>query len=341
LALRIIFYRRRNVINERRAQAMREQIVLSLSETLSQPSPNILPSSPEYRTYIKQISGVVRASAQNTKQGDAALRGALLDFMTCVSGEARVRVEQIYNDCGFFEDAFQRLASPQWWERANAVRELRILRAHHALNPLCDMLVDDNPDVVIEALHAVLDTGGAKMIPQIVHILPRITHLEEMYIVDLCMKIGLECIEYILPLLEEERSDIQRFALHALGAVHSFGHVPVIIPFLGSPKQELVVAALQALGNIGSDKAIGEIEKLCFRTDPPIQAEAAMALRRIGGAQSIGILTVMLDDENSVVRGAASNALAKLWLKQAFDSSSPPEALAYFKTRSFQSRGAL
>jgi hypothetical protein len=341
LALRIVLSRHRIVVRERKSQAIRENIIFSLSEILAQPPPRILPSSPEYQVYIKRISATIRSLVPNTDRNNAALRDTLLDFLSHLSGEARIRIEQIYAECGYVDDALQRLASPQWWERANAVRELRIARASYALNPLCDMLVDRNPDVVLEALHAVLDTGGVRMIPRVVRILPHISQLEEMYIVNLCMNTGFECMEYIVPMLDDKRNDIKRFAIEALGAVHSFEHVSLIVPFLASSHRELVTAALHALGYIGSDEATSEIEKLCFRADPLIQVEAAVALRRIGGAESMRILTAMLDDKESTVRGAASNALAKLRLKQVFDSGSPSEALAYFKTRSFQSRGAL
>ncbi|HET7152181.1 MAG TPA: HEAT repeat domain-containing protein, partial [Candidatus Kapabacteria bacterium] len=337
----IIFYRRRIVAHERKVQELRGSIIDTLSEILSEPPPRALPSSVEYKKYIQPLAEKVLSIVRDKANECIVLNAALLEFMTHLNGEARVRVEQIYAACGFMDDAIQRLASPHWWERANAVRELRISRPNDALNPLCDMLMDPNPDVVLEALYAVLDTGGVKMIPRIVHVLPHMSQLEEMYIIDLCMRSGFECIEYVIPLLDDKRSDVKRFAIHALGAIHSAEHVPVIIPFLSSGNRWLVLAALDALGYIASDKAVGKIEKLCFRRDPQIQVKAAVTLRRIGGVRSAEILILMLEDEDSTVRGAASNALAKLLMKQVFDSGSPAEALAYYKTRSFQSRGAL
>jgi len=341
LSVRIVYYRWHTIARERKAQALRDTIVTALAELLSQPPPRVLPSSVEYREYITPIVDVMLHLVHGRAYGRKVLSATLLEYMTHVSGEARVRLEHIYTACGFMDEALQKLASPVWWERANAIRELRISRPLDALNPLCDMLMDANSDVVLEALYAVLDTGGVKMIPQIVRILPRMSQLEEMYIVDLCMRTGFECVEHILPLLNDERNDIKRFALHTLGAIHSVEHISVVLPFLGSNKHELVDAALDALGNIASDEATEEIEKLCFRSDPLLQAKATMALRRIGGARSVHILSAMLDDKDSNVRGAASNALAKLRLNQVFDSSSPSERLAYYKTRSFQSRGAL
>ncbi len=322
-------YRFRAIRHTRKMELLRSGCILIISDFISSPPASIGSthshvghSAPktEYGSHIVETRQSLFAHAAKGAEVSSRqeIKNVILSLLRILEGEARTRLEELYSACGFADEAIERLASRVWWERAYAAAELGTARLEYSMNLLCDLLQDATPAVSLQAMHAVLAIGGAQVIPRIVHLLPNISATEEIYLVDVCMERGMESSAIIFPLLEDERDDVKRFALNALGAIHAYEETPVIVRFLQSKNRTLVLAAIRSLGNMGGEEPLVALERMCAEPDFEHKIEAAFALGGIGGAKSAQILHRLATDDDAGVRAAAANALAHIVRQESY-----------------------
>ncbi len=119
-----------------------------------------------------------------------------------------------------------------------------------------------------------------------------------------------EAIPVLERLLDDEDFDV--FAIEALGELGSEKAYNLVEPYLNSEDPIHQYYAAEALGKIGSDKCWEQLEELaCSSPDSRVRYYSIAALVQINHRESIEILLDRLGDEDSDVRGFASNKLVE------------------------------
>lgn len=177
------------------------------------------------------------------------------------------------------------LADPDPYARALAVRGLAKSTAPEALHYLQIALNDDNPHVAAQAVASIrtrntIDAAG--------HLAGKLTQTKN----------------------ENLQMEILT-TLQGLKAPHAIDQARSI--FLGSPSVAVVAASIKYIAAIEQDRAIATLDSLAVDTlYPRIRAATAEAYGIIGGDGIIPRLSVMLADEDPLVRYAAFTALGSV-----------------------------
>ncbi len=143
-------------------------------------------------------------------------------------------------------------------------------------------------------------------------------HLAQMLAVDDSLRGDEDTANAIARALEHrnaENPQVRQFLVLALGSVGHPSSVEVLVPLLDDEDSDVRLKALMALGNIGapaSSAAVPEVADLLDDEDVGIRTYAAYLLGMLEDEAAVGSLTVALNDAAFPVRGNAAVALARL-----------------------------
>jgi len=129
-------------------------------------------------------------------------------------------------------------------------------------------------------------------------------------------KIGFQATEIlVLSALEDQDSDVRKFAAEALGKIGSQTAIePLLLALSTDPDSDVRKSAAEALGEIGSQTAVESLLLvLSTDRDSDVRKSAAEALGKIGSQIAIEPLLLALStDRDSDVRESAIHALGKI-----------------------------
>ncbi len=134
-----------------------------------------------------------------------------------------------------------------------ACRELARLRAEEAVEPLSELLYDDNEDIRLCAIAALGNIGSP------------------------------EAVEPLIALLNYKDPQIQEAVVEALGKIGDPRAVRPLSRILKVPERQLVLLAIKAMALLGTRAAVPYLEELLESRDEEIKANAQWAIRKIDG----------------------------------------------------------
>lgn len=107
-----------------------------------------------------------------------------------------------------------------------------------------------------------------------------------------------EARETLRQALGDSDTDVQFYALWALGSLGDKAAVPQILPFLKSDREDLRVNAAYVLGALGDPQAVPALRPLLGDSSTDVRWNTALALARLGDGSGLAVLTGMLDRES-------------------------------------------
>ncbi|GAK52496.1 hypothetical protein U14_03747 [Candidatus Moduliflexus flocculans] len=155
------------------------------------------------------------------------------------------------------------------------------------ITALIDAL-DDSHIAVREAAEATLIAiGGADVVAALIPCLSHESPTVLNYAIEILSRIGLDAVQYILPLLESRDHDIRKFACDILGKLKYADAMYELIDLLKDPHVNVAISAGEALGNIGSPEAVPYLIRSLHHADTWMKCIAVEALGKIGDARAV------------------------------------------------------
>lgn len=220
------------------------------------------------------------------------------------------------------------LADPDGMVRARAAEGLGASDDRHLIEPLTDLLREDEDQAVRAAAAGVL--GKFALLAELGE-LPGddAARVEEALLAAFDREgedVDVRCrvLEAISPLGKPEveemirrayRSDILEFqvsAVYAMGRNCNPGWLPVLLKELRSPSAELRYEAIRACAELEAEEAIHHLVELARDNDAEVQMAAIEALGEIGGEEAKEVLEEHIESESESVREAARDALDEI-----------------------------
>ena len=220
------------------------------------------------------------------------------------------------------------LADPDGMVRARAAEGLGASDDRHLIEPLTDLLREDEDQAVRAAAAGVL--GKFALLAELGE-LPGddAARVEEALLAAFDREgedVDVRCrvLEAISPLGKPEveemirrayRSDILEFqvsAVYAMGRNCNPGWLPVLLKELRSPSAELRYEAIRACAELEAEEVVHHLVELARDNAAEVQMAAIEALGEIGGEEAKEVLEEHVESESESVREAARDALDEI-----------------------------
>jgi HEAT repeats len=285
-------------------------------------------------SFIAMLNRSRRFGAYSRRRKRAAARIVMLHTVEDIVGESRNFIERLYDEFGFAAEAMAELHDRRWWKRAEAVRELRMMRVKRAAEEIAGLLSDQSGEVKLLAFEAVIDLEGISSLPVLAGMLREVTTWNAINFARIITDRRHEAAPYIYPLLRHTDVSVRSFAVRLLGILRSVDAVPALIRIAGTGRPAEMREALIALGLIGDGRAVDVCSISLGSSEADVRIAAAIALGSFGAPETVSKLASLLEDGTSDVRLAAGQALLKCGddgtsaLKSAISSGSAEAARA-------------
>lgn len=241
-----------------------------------------------------------------------AIRNVLVDFAQDLTGESLNRLQYFFYSLGFVDEEIRLLESRQWWVRAQAARNLGLLRARRATSALTLALEDRHDDVRNEAMQSLVVLVGVEALGAIFEMVKGITRWTGLGLSIIVRQFEDRSIPYLIKALKSEDQSVVLFSIEMLAEI---GFVSAVDPLIelarDYPNITIRSAAIQALGRLSDERSERLLRELLANPYPSIRASAVKALERVGSPGSIPYLVERVLAGEIQERLSAGRALAR------------------------------
>ncbi len=261
-----------------------------------------------FMSMMKRSRKIGRFSRKKKRE---TARRVMLNTAEEIVGENRDFLVRFYDELGFADDAIEELGDHRWWKRADAIRELRLMRVVRAADAISKLLSDHSDDVRLLAFESTIELEGIGSLPILAGMIRKMTPWSSISLARIISEHKNEAAPHVLPLLRHANASVRLFAIKILGVLTSIEAVPSLIRIAESGGPAEAAEALTALGRIGDERAVGPCYSSLSSRNAGVRIAAANALGAYGAPQVVGNLLPLLEDDVSDVRLAAAQALSK------------------------------
>lgn len=274
----------------------------------------------ETERYTRQLAPLVQelaarllpASVSRRTRRRAALRFTMLDLGKSLSGETQLRLNYAFKVLGFVEEEIRSARSGQWWVRARACYNLRLMHATESIEVLSGNLEDEYEDVRIEAALSLLDIAGLNALAPILMTVNDISGWMKVRLSTTILGFGGDAVPHLVQGMKSEHPGVQLFCIEMLGRLGDVRAVPILIEYIDYSVSEVQMMSLEAFGRIGDARAIPVVLKYLESNDERIRMAAARALGSLGSPATVDALNRLLLHDTIAVRLAAAESLSKI-----------------------------
>jgi HEAT repeat protein len=308
---------------EQRVSRSREQLYRYysglLADLLLQPLPDLSSSRrksalfDQYEELLGPVkSGLSWSSLARKGLHRAAIRKVLIDFSTDLTGESMDRLQYFFYSLDFVDEEIRLLDSKHWWIRAQAARNLGLLRARRGNTALTRALEDRHDDVRNQAMQSLVVLVGVEALGTIFQMMKGLTRWTALGLSIIVRRFEDKSLPYLTSALKSSDQSVVLFAIEMLSEI---GFVEAVNPLVAIaeayPNVMIRSAAIVALGRLGDERSEPLLRELLANPYPTIRSSAVRALERVGSPASIPQLKerVMVGDVPE--RISAARALAK------------------------------
>lgn len=261
-----------------------------------------------FSSMLKRSNRVGKYSRRKKRE---VARRVMLKMVEGIAGENRDFASQLYEEFGFADEAIKELKDRRWWKRADATRELGLMKTKRAARYISPLLSDPSDEVRILAFESTIEIDGIGSLPVLAGMLRSMTTWNAINFSRIILEHRKEAAQYVLSLVRHTDVGVRLFAIRMLGILRSIEGVPALIGLAEKGRPVEVREALAALGRIGDERAV---EVCCSSLESPdsvVKIAAAVALGNYGAPSIVGYLLPLLENDVNDVRLAAAQALAK------------------------------
>ncbi|MFH0990126.1 MAG: HEAT repeat domain-containing protein [bacterium] len=177
--------------------------------------------------------------------------------------------------------------------RRNAAEELAESKEMPAITALTTVLEDNSTGVRDAAARSLLSIGGPTVARAIANYIANENITTRNLAAKLLMQLGAASIPALLPFVQDPNKDTRKFAVDILGEIRNSGCVYYLLPLLQDDDSNVICSTLEALGNIKSVQAIPAICE-AFEAHPFARTAAAEALGKIANPNAKEFLLTKL-----------------------------------------------
>ena len=318
VSIGLVLYKYVNARAIRRRQVVYSTYADLFARILLQDLPGLAPgarTSAVFKQYEQLIEPMKREFTSMTPASyrfhREMLRQVLVDFARDLSGEASERLIYYFYSLQFVDDHVRLLRDRHWWVRAQAAKDLGLLRTRRALAPLIAALEDPHPDVRDQARQAVMTLAGTESLRTILRLSRRMSNWTALELSIVVMNFKEEAIPYLIEALESDDQSIVLFAIEMLAEI---GFVDAVAPLLKMartyPNVTVRSKAIEALGRLGDGRAEETLREFIENPQPTVRLRALEALGRIGAPAALPAMAKRLMEGAKDEQVAAARAMA-------------------------------
>ncbi|MGC8595591.1 MAG: HEAT repeat domain-containing protein [Candidatus Kryptoniota bacterium] len=271
-------------------------------------------TEPDYRSIVENFKALIKDripfGAYGRKRHYAVAQEVLLSLAQEIKGEELERVRRLYKELGFVKNSIRKLRDQRWWKRAEAVRELEVMKCESALDFLFPLLSDQNEEVRALAFEAGIEIGGTDVLPILIEAIPKISLWLALNLSGIIKSKKEDAGSLLMPLLKVRETTVRKFTIQMLGMLEWIPATDILIQIANGNDLQEAAYALMALASIGDQRAFPVGMKAILNPHWQIRACAAQLLGRLGDERAVPILLDRLSDESYSVRLNSAWALA-------------------------------
>ncbi|MBM4169512.1 MAG: HEAT repeat domain-containing protein [Ignavibacteria bacterium] len=217
-----------------------------------------------------------------------ALKEVLIGLARDLTGESFERLVYFFYSFGFVHEEISRLTDRRWWIRAQAARDLGLMRARRSITALTAAIEDSDADVQMQAMQALISIVGADALGAIFRLARNISPWSAIELSQVVLRYRDQSVPY---LLEGLRSTDQSVVLFCIDMLAQIGFVSAVEPLRemaqAYPNVTIRARSIVALGELGDERAEGLFRTELSNPNPILRIAAIQSLQRVGSPAAV------------------------------------------------------
>ena len=257
-------------------------------------------------------SGLSWSSIRRRQMHQEAVRQVLIDFAKDLTGESLERLQYFFYSLGFVDESIALLQDRRWWIRAQAARDLGLIRARRATAALTIALEDDSEDVRTLAMQSLAVLVGVEGLGTILKGMRNLSRWAALELSVIVREYEEKSVPFLIEALTFRDQSVVLFSIEMLAEI---GFVTAVEPLLEMarryPNVIVRAKALEALGRLGDARSEGVLREALVNPYPLLRSAAVRGLERIGSPASVPLLRERIWNGPIDERISAARAMAK------------------------------
>jgi HEAT repeat protein len=246
-------------------------------------------------------------------QRDLFLSRLIIERMSLLRGVGREHLMRVAKELGLVDRYLGALQSPRRWRRARAAESLGYFGGEQAVEPLGELLSDEDETIRAVAVRALARISSDKAVRLLIKTLDNPSDMTRLRVAENLERLGNLTVKTLSGMLLTLGSDGALMAAQVLGNLRASDARPALSStLLHTWNDDVRAQATLALGKIGDPEDVPLILETAKSPSWPVRAQAANALGLIGEVSTIPVLKGLATDREWWVRLNATKALANM-----------------------------
>jgi HEAT repeat protein len=298
----LVLHKAISVRRTRARQNLYKQYAAEFAELLLRPLPPLPPGSKtsaifeQYESLVQPIKQRINALTKSElNKHRTAIRLVLVDFAQDLRGDATDRLVYFFYSFDFVGDYLRLLQHRHWWIRAQAARDMGLVKARKSITALTAALEDPHPDVRNQAMRSLVAIVGVEALRTIFRISRQMTRWSQIELSLLIVQFGKEAVPALLEGLDSSDATVVSFCVEMLGEI---GFVSAVEPLVRLARTtfdvELRAQIAKSLGRLGDQRAEPLLKEFARNPSRPLRHLAIESLGRLGSPRNVPFLMEQL-----------------------------------------------
>jgi HEAT repeat protein len=268
---------------------------------------------PALENYILTGEDQPELSRLRPWQRDLFLSRLIIERMGLLRGAGREYLMRLAKELGLVDRYMGALRSRRRWRRARAAESLGYFGGEEAVEPLVELLSDEDETIRAVAARALARIGSDRAVQLLTQTLDNPSDLTRLRVAENLERLGNRSVRPLSGELLSLETHGALTAAEVLGNLRDSAARPALSSALMYTRDEDVKAqATLALGKIGDPADIPLILESAKSPSWPVRTQAVNALGLIGDISTIPVLKEMANDREWWVRLNATKALVNM-----------------------------
>ncbi len=308
-----------HVRREVRRKKLYQEYASLFAEKLLEPLPPLPPRAKtsaifeQYENLILPLKQrLAELSRKQREEHRSVMRMVLIDFAQDLRGDATDRLVYYFYSFKFVEDHIKMIGSRHWWIRAQAARDMGLVRARKSLAALTAALEDPHPDVRNQAMRSLLAIVGVEALRTIFRISRNMTRWSQIELSTHIVQFKREAVPYLLEGLLSPDKTVMAFCVELLGEI---GFVDAVEPLLQLARTnddpDLRIRIVESLGRIGDERSVPLLREFARNPHAPLRLKAIDVLGRLHSVESIPLMVELFREGDFEQKLTTARAILK------------------------------
>lgn len=226
------------------------------------------------------------------------------------SGSAGNNLRSLYLQLGLSADSLQKLNSPSWHLRAQAIQELAVMGYAGALDKIYKLANHQNEQIRMEAQTAVIQLSGFEGLQFLDFLTYPLSGWQQIKLISELGKTQEGFAVFIEKWLRSANDSVVIFSLKLAGIYHYFELYNQVVPCLLHPGLHVRLQAVQTLQEIYTSETGALLVRMYNDQEPELKLAILEVLQQIGTEAELPFLLRELRDGDDSLKLASGRAVA-------------------------------